>query len=70
MAIVDHISEAANIRYSERQDCIERNRKGRYDINNIIRRFFITGDGGTGKTFTYNVLLKHFKRIIIIYFSF
>jgi hypothetical protein len=69
MAIVDEISNAANYRYSERQDCIERNRKGRYDINNIIRRFFITGDGGTGKTFTYNVLLQNFKTIIVIFLA-
>jgi hypothetical protein len=58
MMILDQITEAANQRYYERQDC---QRKGRYPNHlfaNIIRRFFITGDGGTGKTFTYNVNFK------------
>jgi hypothetical protein len=67
--IVDQISEAASYRYFERQDCIERKRKGRYDINNIIRRFFITGDGGTGKTFTYNVKKLIIKTQLIAYLA-
>jgi hypothetical protein len=59
-AVVDQISEAANYRYFERNDCLERGRKGLYkDFDkDIVRRFFITGDGGTGKTFTYNVKIQ------------
>lgn len=56
-AVVDEISKSADIRFQEREDCIEGGQKGRYPIADIIRRFFITGDGGTGKTYTYNVIL-------------
>jgi hypothetical protein len=58
--ILDRICISAAVRRDERLDTLRNGIDGRRGkrgkINpNIQRRFFITGDGGTGKTWTYNV---------------
>jgi hypothetical protein len=51
--IVTEIMYSARVRYLERK-ANESRPTGRVDPD-LRRLFFITGDGGTGKTFTYNV---------------
>lgn len=68
-SIVNEIMNSANARHLER---LALESKRSFHVDDQLRRlFFITGDGGTGKTFTYNVYITFITnyQILLIFIA-